>query len=176
MEKYTFSITEKEGRSRAAQDGAAIKTVQGVWQPPDPARHGESMAPATQEPYLLDPQPGGSHDTRGIVPQPSSAVVSAVAVGANVPRRGLSLYCTHTDLAQNKRETDFHRQSVSVHKAPLPQGVPGVCAPGSVRISSEIRWKQTDVPMGELRPSERPMKKRRAFYRWQKSFTTKASI
>ena len=32
-------------------------TVQGAWQPPDPARHGESMAPAAQEQHSPDPWP-----------------------------------------------------------------------------------------------------------------------
>ena len=45
-------------------------------------------------------------------------------------------------------------------ETPLLQWVPKRLPPGSRKIFLEIRRKQTALPMGELRPSELPMKEK----------------
>ena len=83
--------------------------------------------------------------------------MSAVVAGHSVRQQGISLYCIRTDLVQNQKETGFRKWSTSFYEVPLLQGVPVMRVAGTVKISSEIRRKRTNVPRGELRLSGRTM-------------------
>ena len=100
--KRNLSIIEEVGPRRAAQDGAALKTVQGVWQLPDPARHGESMAPAAQEHAFPDPC-RADHTTHATACHLSAAAAefSGGVSGAPFLEQRVSPLCrVHTDLVQ----------------------------------------------------------------------------
>ena len=177
----------------------------GSWQPPDPARHGESMAPAAQERTAPDPQPGGSYDTGNGLQvvsscsrvqrwcrRPSSEQVSyrsfphecensltpLFLLSKSNPLRWASIWFGTDDrghphtasvltwLKIKERQT-FAGRSLHAPKRLSSKGFRLRQTAVPFAIYLEIRRKQTDLPRGGLRPSERPMIKRRAFHIWQ---------
>ena len=128
-----------------------------------------------------DAHPGPSrrdhttHAGRGVCrcPQPSSAAVSAVVVGAILtddrdhPHTAFVL----TWLKIEERQT-FAGRSLYAPKCLCSKGFRLRQAADPLEISLEIRRKQTDLPRGGLRSPERPMIKRRAFHIWQSQSKT----
>lgn len=116
-----------------------------------------------------------THAGRGVCrcPQPSSAAVSAVVVGAILtddrdhPHTAFVL----TWLKIEERQT-FAGRSLYAPKCLCSKGFRLRQAADPLEISLEIRRKQTDLPRGGLRPPERPMIKRRAFHIWQNQSKT----
>ena len=76
-----------------------------------------------------------------------------------------------TWLKIEERQT-FAVRSLYAPKRLCPKGFRLLQAVAPLEISLEIRRKQTDLPRGGLRPSERPMIKRRAFHIWQNQSKT----
>lgn len=126
--------------------------------PPDPSRRDHTTHAGH----------GVCHD-----PQPSSAAVSAVVVGAirtdgrDHPHTAFVL----TWLKIEERQT-FAGKSLYAPKRLCSKGFRLRQVADPLEIYLEIRWKQPDLPRGGLRPSERPMIKRRAFHIWQNQSKT----
>ena len=133
------------------------KTAQGAWQPPNLC----AMVTAwfrqhrNTHPRSAAGRIKRHSQTMAWCPglQPSSAVVSAVVVGHSVRQQGSSPYCIRTDLVQNQKETGFRKWNASFYEVLLRQGVPVMRVAGTVKISSEIKRKRTNLPRGELRLS-----------------------
>ena len=173
----------------------------GSWQSPDPARHGESMAPAAQERTAPDPQPGGSYDTRNCLQvvsscsrvqrlcrRPSSEQVSDRSfplfhLSQSNPLRWASIWPWHDDRGHPLHAafvlTEFKTKERRVSHDRLPDSKKGLCPRGSGvphgkgqgRLSPEIRWKRPHLPMGGLRPLRRSMIDKE-IYIWQRKSST----
>ena len=155
------------------------KTAQGVWQPPDLCamvtawfRQRRNTHPRSAAGWIER-----HTQAMALCPglQPSSAVVSAVVVGHSVRQQGKSPYCIRTDLVQNQKETGFRKWIASCFEVLLLQGVPALWFAGAAVISSEIKRKRTNVPMGELRLSGRTMINKEILI-WQEKLKTWAFI
>ena len=152
-------------------------TPRGLWQQAYPSLLRRCAGSAARRTYIPDPsrRDHTTHVGHGVChrPQPSSAAVSAVVVGAirtddrDHPHTAFVL----TWLKIEERQT-FADRSLYAPKRLCPKGFRLHQAADPLEISLEIRRKQTDLPMGGLRPSERLMIKRRAFHIWQNQSKT----
>ena len=152
-------------------------TPRSLWQQAHPSLPWHCAGSAARRTHTPDPsrRDHTTHAGHGVCrrPQPSSAAVSAVVVGAirtdnrDHPHTASVL----TWLKIEERQT-FAVRSLYAPKRLCPKGFRLLQAVAPLEISLEIRRKQTDLPRGGLRPSERLMIKRRAFHIWQNQSKT----
>lgn len=147
-------------------------TPRDLWQKAPPSLLRRCAGSAARRTHTPDPsrRDHTTHAGHGVChcPQPSSAAVSAVVVGAirtdnrDHPHTASVL----TWLKIEERQT-FAGRSLYAPKRLCPKGFQLCQVTDPLEISLEIRRKQTDLPRGGLRPLERPMIKRRTFHIWQ---------
>ena len=155
-------------------------TPRGLWQQAYPSLLRRCAGSAARRTHTPDPgrRDHTTHAGHGVChpPQPSSAAVSAVVVGAirtdnrDHPHTASVL----TWLKMEERQT-FAGRSLYAPKRLCSKEFRLCQVADPLEISLEIRRKQTDLPRGGLRPSERPMinmVKRRAFHIWQNQSKT----
>lgn len=150
-------------------------TPRGLWQRAHPSLLRRCAGSAARRMRTPDPsrRDHTTHVGHGVChrPQPSSAAVSAVVVGAirtdnrDHPHTASVL----TRLKIEERQT-FAGRSLYAPKRLCSKGFRLSQTADPLEISLEIRWKQPGLPRDGLRPSERPMIKRRAFHIWQNQF------
>ena len=154
--------------------GAAPRSL---WQQAHPSLLRRCAGSAARRTHTPDPsrRDHTTHAGHGVCrrPQPSSAAVSAVVVGAILTddRDHPHTASVLTWLKIEERQT-FAGRSLYAPKRLCPKGFRLLQAVAPLEISLEIRRKQTDLPRGGLRPSERLMIKRRAFHIWQNQSKT----
>ena len=156
-------------------------TPRGLWQQAYPSLLRHCAGSAARRTHTPDPsrRDHTTHAGHGVChrPQPSSAAVSAVVVGAirTDDRDHPHTASVLTWLKMEERQT-FAGRSLYVAKCLSSKGFRLRQTAVPFAISLEIRRKQTDLPKGGLRPSERPMMKKEIFYIWHESSKTRASI
>ena len=152
-------------------------TPRGLWQQAYPSLLRRCAGSAARRTRTPDPsrRDHTTHAGRGVChrPQPSSAAVSAVVVGAIcTDNRDHPHTASVLTQPQIKERQTFAGRSLHAPKRLSSKGFRLRQTAVPFAIYLEIRRKQTDLPRGGLRPSERPMIKRRAFHIWQNQSKT----